>query len=384
MFLIYINLIFILIHTLILNKNGIEGYYEYESGITTTINRKEFKWSSTFRYFIDRSLDTDKIRKAVKLIEKMTCLNFYEEMWFVYGNRGFNYMKDYSRCSFKYNEWNQKKYYENTIYLSPFCQHKIGSIQQLTLKMLGIYDVHNRPDRNKYIKINFSNIEEKYRKYFTKVNSSEPLFNTTFDFGSALHYKVDIYSNSRIPIVISKKKYYSNMLGQQRLLSFNDYKLLNGYYCYENCKGINNFCLNGGYLDSRSCMRCICPENFHGTSCEKVKHLHEDNCGNTYLSASESSKELIIHKDKTCNYYIKSKINSKIEITIVELNLVESKPCHYEMGLQIKYLKDKGNTGLCLCDKYSNITLLSEDNTVFIQYNGWTFHDKAVIRYREV
>jgi hypothetical protein len=40
----------------------------------------------------------------------------------------------------------------------------------------------------------------------------------------------------------------------------------------------NNNCQNNGYLDPRTCSRCICPDGFSGTYCDQRDST--SNCGN--------------------------------------------------------------------------------------------------------
>uniref|UniRef100_A0AAF5D299 Metalloendopeptidase n=1 Tax=Strongyloides stercoralis TaxID=6248 RepID=A0AAF5D299_STRER len=340
-------------------------------------------WPPVIGYYVDNLLKKERVEEALNLIQQKTCFKFKEYKVIVPGRKGLNFLKNF-KCDYVSFERDFRKYYENNVYLSPFCQDKIGAIQQMTMKVIGFYDIHNRPDRDNYIDVIYSNIEKKYLKYFDKIYPFVPLAETAFDFGSALHYNVDIYSNKYKPIIVSKIDYYYNMLGQQKELSFNDYKLINTYYCSDNCINETNFCLNSGYLNPHNCTQCICPPNFIGERCEEIEKSEDEECGDIHLWADDVEKQLIILRDYICNYYIKSKPNTKIKIILEEIDTVEYKPCNSDVGFQIKYIKDKGSTGLCLCGKYNNITLISEDNTVFIQYVGWTFNDKVVVKYQEI
>ena len=55
----------------------------------------------------------------------------------------------------------------------------------------------------------------------------------------------------------------------------------------------NNKCQNNGYLDPKTCSRCICPDGFGGTYCDE-RDLNS-NCGETIInSISTLSTQLTI------------------------------------------------------------------------------------------
>jgi hypothetical protein len=49
----------------------------------------------------------------------------------------------------------------------------------------------------------------------------------------------------------------------------------------------NNACQNNGYLDPRTCSRCICPEGFSGTYCDQRDS--NSNCGDTIINSTPYS-----------------------------------------------------------------------------------------------
>ena len=48
----------------------------------------------------------------------------------------------------------------------------------------------------------------------------------------------------------------------------------------------NNGCQNNGYLDPKTCSRCICPEGFSGTYCHQRNS--NNNCGDTISNSIAS------------------------------------------------------------------------------------------------
>ncbi|KAK6016543.1 astacin [Ostertagia ostertagi] len=66
---------------------------------------------------------------------------------------------------------------------------KIGTAAHELAHALGLIHTHERPDRDDYITVNESNIEEKYQSQFKKSNISNANYTTTpYDYGSVMHY----------------------------------------------------------------------------------------------------------------------------------------------------------------------------------------------------
>ena len=66
-------------------------------------------------------------------------------------------------------------------------------VQQWTRDILGISNLHQRPDRDKYIVVRKDNVEEERQKYFDIEDSDEE--NVKYDFGSILHPPYDVSYN---------------------------------------------------------------------------------------------------------------------------------------------------------------------------------------------
>jgi hypothetical protein len=75
----------------------------------------------------------------------------------------------------------------------------------------------------------------------------------------------------------------------------------------------NNFCQNNGYLDPRTCSRCICPDGFSGSACDQRDST--SNCGDTIVNLTPSvATEMIIEnpfpsstiaRPQNCVYHIR-------------------------------------------------------------------------------
>uniref|UniRef100_A0A0N4Z7Q3 EGF-like domain-containing protein n=1 Tax=Parastrongyloides trichosuri TaxID=131310 RepID=A0A0N4Z7Q3_PARTI len=140
-------------------------------------------------------------------------------------------------------------------------------------------------------------------------------------------------------------------------------------------------CKNGGYhnWDQRRCNQCICPKGYYGHTCNYIKPLGT-NCSDYKLIAENYTKELTEEGNKNCNYQIKSDNNFNIELYI-SVHTKYKDICVQGIGVEIRHLKDKGTTGLCMCGSYENIFILSESEEVYIEFNGVQNSDNFSVLY---
>uniref|UniRef100_A0A0N4Z1K7 Astacin domain-containing protein n=1 Tax=Parastrongyloides trichosuri TaxID=131310 RepID=A0A0N4Z1K7_PARTI len=115
-------------------------------------------------------------------------------------------------------------------------------------------------------------------------------------YGSLMHYPGSSYISNFKPYMLAKNvDPYNKMMGQSYRLSFNDFKLLNLYFCSKNCLGSEHKCKNGGYLHWIQCGTCICPKGFQGRDCGYIKPISHY-CNETILVASREEKILSLEK----------------------------------------------------------------------------------------
>uniref|UniRef100_A0A0N4Z8G2 Metalloendopeptidase n=1 Tax=Parastrongyloides trichosuri TaxID=131310 RepID=A0A0N4Z8G2_PARTI len=324
------------------------------------------------------------------------------------------------------------------IILTKKCEEQKGTVQQLTAKMLGMINTNNRPDRDDYIYVNFSKVKKGKKGLYDKYNWSQvPLYeNVSYDYGSALHYpgnymgkknmtvmeprnisyysymlgqqyelsfndlkilnklytseyywgKIGNYMGKKNMTVMEPRNisYYSYMLGQQYELSFNDLKILNKLYTSEYYWGKIGKCKNSGYIRPFSNSVCLCPNGFTGRYCNETESNTEECKNNSTLRAELKIKNITLEGNINCTHLIKSKPGTTIQLNITSVRTQEKIPCYQKMGLEVKHVKDKGTTGLCLCGNYTNIQLQSEDNKILIQYTGLLENSSALITYKMV
>ncbi|KAK4011771.1 hypothetical protein OUZ56_020884 [Daphnia magna] len=106
-----------------------------------------------------------------------------------------------------------------------------GLVMHELMHVLGFYHEHQRPDRDKYVSINFDNIERKNRDYFQKVKMWDlKAARFSYDYGSLMHYPSDAFAKDpTIPVI--QPLHGKPVLGQRKTLSALDVKKLNRFYC---------------------------------------------------------------------------------------------------------------------------------------------------------
>lgn len=115
-----------------------------------------------------------------------------------------------------------------------------GIIIHELLHALGYIHMHNRPDRDKYVKILWKNIAPQWFSEFDKVNPSN--FNhlgTPYDYQSIMHYGTTAFTKNGKVTILTKN---GERIGQRFGLSKGDIKRINNKYkCNVGSSHINYF-----------------------------------------------------------------------------------------------------------------------------------------------
>uniref|UniRef100_A0A0K0EBH4 Metalloendopeptidase n=1 Tax=Strongyloides stercoralis TaxID=6248 RepID=A0A0K0EBH4_STRER len=256
-------------------------------------------------------------------------------------------------------------------YLNNTCSNDPICIFSKLMYYYGVGPESNRFDRDDYIIIKEANfINESYcERSFQKREIWETMV-SDYDFGSFFHAQRNECSNGRKKLTISaKNELYDKMIGQRFRPSYNDWRAFNDLYCRNYCNEAIN-CEYDSYPNYNKCDgTCVCPNGFTGKNCASLTPS-ESSCGETRLNATTEKKSLIIHGIKNCTFLITAPPYKKIKLYFREIHTKQEKICFEQMGLEIKYLADKGTTGLCLCGIYKHVALKSSNNEVLIQYIG--------------
>uniref|UniRef100_A0A0N5A0T0 Metalloendopeptidase n=1 Tax=Parastrongyloides trichosuri TaxID=131310 RepID=A0A0N5A0T0_PARTI len=357
----------------------------------------QVKWNLTIKYYIHYNVPNKAtVKLAIENIQNNTCIRFSRQNSWIKGDYGIHFL---FRPPDESEFWGHRPYIREPQYIqgSYNCYQEVLCIQELIHYALGVRSEHTRYDRDKYVKIQEYNINP-YKKYIFEKESRviTKRYSTQYDFGSFTHISPTKYSRGGTKEVVTPKhfsEHYKMMMGQKIKVSFNDYKLINKYYCDKNCTGKKLNCRNSGYQDPNNCTRCVCPNGFSGTKCENLTssdsgcpRSHYD-IKNVSLNSGLTGGEFIFFNGtRSCYVNITNQSGNQIKLTMKYLKLYNrdtKKRCIEGQGFQIKYGKDKGSMGLCFCKSYSGhqFDLISETDKVYIHYNGTSGTDGVVIDY---
>uniref|UniRef100_A0AAF5D2I5 Metalloendopeptidase n=1 Tax=Strongyloides stercoralis TaxID=6248 RepID=A0AAF5D2I5_STRER len=343
-------------------------------------NTEIFKWKLPISYYIDSSINSNNVEKAIKLFHKNTCIRFIKKYKFINNTEGINFYPG-PGC------WSYigliKKNNSQEISLGKDCDKSIPIIQHEIGHALGLIHQESYSERDHINTINNSNIIRNMEGHLAISNYSNTLnFKFNYDYGSSMHFNDSKLTNKYQQIIIPRISQYNRMKTFNRTFNFNDYKILNYYYCNGKCPNKINNCKYNGYQDPNNCFMCKCPEPFSGKFCNTISHSIGP-CGRKILFANNGKKAIYKKGYSKCTYQIISKKLKKINLLLTELQNEAPEPCLEGTGLEIKYQSNKGITGLCLCGKHKNISLSSDDNIVVIKYFGKKLSDYFRLEYVE-
>uniref|UniRef100_A0A0N4ZLC4 Metalloendopeptidase n=1 Tax=Parastrongyloides trichosuri TaxID=131310 RepID=A0A0N4ZLC4_PARTI len=237
----------------------------------------------------------------------------------------------------------------------------------------GALNVQLRDDRDEYIKINETNMKELGPKYFNRsLFPKVDTYKTIYDYGSLLHCNAYPFSNNsdKLKTVEPKDNYYKslyeNMMGQTSYVTFYDYKYLNLLYCNDSCKYRPEIeCFNSGYQNPKDCTKCVCPSGFIGWNCSENPISFDNKCGQIFYHVTKQEQKieyfLLVYY---CAYKLKASNNKRICLKIFKdtYTSADKYPCVPNNGIQIKFQKEKGATGLCICKRRKNDFYVKTEN----------------------
>uniref|UniRef100_A0A0K0F050 Metalloendopeptidase n=1 Tax=Strongyloides venezuelensis TaxID=75913 RepID=A0A0K0F050_STRVS len=335
-------------------------------------------WKLPIKYKIRYGLNYDVIKKALKEIEKNTCVTFQEYDSLDKDTEGIFFEKTWSSCMSYVGLLKKNK--SQIIELTYLCSNGKGYVLHEVGHALGLLHEQCRADRDKYVNIDFWNLsKDRYVNFIIPNDKIYRSFSTQYDFGSIMQYGPYEYAFFFWRKVLSSKlhKAYEGMMGQRSYMTFNDHKKINLLYCYG-----NNFfesweeqerkgsCLNNGYIDYKNSSRCICPFGYTGDLCSEIMKSDE-RCNTTTFIANSTMFYHWIAGPYKCFFHIQASEGKKIELGIYMSYSPYRSVCTQDISHQVKYLEDKGTTGLLLCSwRNDKIQVTSESNTVLIYFNG--------------
>ncbi|KAI6176963.1 CBR-TOH-1 protein [Aphelenchoides bicaudatus] len=312
------------------------------------------------------------IRRGIRMWEESTCLRFKENLQ---ARDAIRYVLENGDSCF--TEYIGRNGGFQDIIIGSECAEEYVVAHE-TGHALGFWHTHQRPDREKYISINWRNVLEEATASFMPFRSMLQAFGIRqvsnrripYDYGSLMHYHSVAHAVkvSDFTIVPKELKYVTTM-GTEKM-AFLDAKIINDIYCPNACAGRTLNCAAGGYPDPNNCNICRCPEGLGGHDCSVLQPSH---CGGELIATDQwQTLRSPPGKDVHCYWRISVPEGSKVRFRLSDGEF----PCSYgcQSYVEIKHKVDVRLTGFRSCCYRPKEDTLSEGNQVFVIYhpNGRT------------
>lgn len=213
------------------------------------------------------SVTVDIIKQGIHHLKKRTCLKFVELP--KEDSQHKSYVKFFSGDGCYSRVGRDPGDIEQTISIGIGCE-RIGTVVHEIMHALGFFHEHTRPDRDKYINIDWKNIEQEHARNFQKyprdLGSS---FGKPYDYESVMHYSKFAFSKDRnIPTILPTDE--KAVIGQRMGLSYYDREEINKLYeCQVDC------------VDKRSPYKCMLLQTLRMCSSPGLQNFMIDECPKT-------------------------------------------------------------------------------------------------------
>jgi len=119
------------------------------------------------------------------------------------------------------------------------CVSVLGTVIHEFMHALGFLHEHTREDRDSYVYINETNIEDGAEGNFRKAGSGTTIdYGVPFNYSRVMHYSRDAFSKNKYPTIITTNP-KNSPIGQRKDFSKSDVTKINKMY---NCSSNNNKC----------------------------------------------------------------------------------------------------------------------------------------------
>jgi len=205
-----------------------EQVKEKKDGTVSYASTVGLQWKLPIAYKLSSEIARDssavrQINLAIADYHRYTCLRFKKRTT----ESAYLYLQGGGGCSSPvgYNSWRKV----NKITLGRGCRYKATIMHEIG-HSIGFYHEQSRPDRDKYITINYGNIMRGMAYNFDKHTRGIDSLGTTYDYSSMMHYGATAFSKNRRNTISTKDPTKQHLIGQRRGFSPIDIKQINLLY----------------------------------------------------------------------------------------------------------------------------------------------------------
>uniref|UniRef100_A0A0N5CA56 Astacin domain-containing protein n=1 Tax=Strongyloides papillosus TaxID=174720 RepID=A0A0N5CA56_STREA len=227
-------------------------------------------------------------------------------------------------------------------------------------------------------------IEKKMANVIKKYNCSFDKSETTTTISE---FSVE-YSYFSLPKVDGIEPKTLRQIDYSREFSFHEIKDLNKKICQNSCKKSKISCKNYSYKNPKKCNECLCPYFYNGYKCQNfVKSQHPKLCGKGSLTAQRKLSKMSLNLEVGCLYKVKAK-NKKRQIKVTfKFDQPVFWDCKIYRNLEIRYRKDKSETGLIPCGNMSKFSVTGSYGGYILIYHPKLYSNrprKIIMEYYEL
>ncbi|MFH4976965.1 hypothetical protein AB6A40_003674 [Gnathostoma spinigerum] len=318
----------------------------------------------------------EKIRQAIALWEKKTCVRFKE------GGRNVDRLEffDGGGCSSFVGKTGGT---QGISIATPGCD-QVGIISHEIGHALGIFHEQARYDQNKFILINYRNIPLSRWNNFQPISFQQSEnYGLPYDTGSVMHYGAFGFARDPyVPTIVTKDRSQQFTIGQRQGPSFLDFAAINlAYHCADHCAPLN--CQNGGYVNPNDCLRCLCPDGFGGSLCELPQY---SSCGalikvsTQFINLSSPNYPDFSPSAIDCIWLLEAPPDGKVYLQFTEVFHFQCEDTCEMSYVEIKASADFRVTGYRFCcSKRPETTFTSATNRMILIFHS---HDYGVQGFR--
>uniref|UniRef100_A0A1L8EGD1 Metalloendopeptidase n=1 Tax=Haematobia irritans TaxID=7368 RepID=A0A1L8EGD1_HAEIR len=218
-----------------LTAGYVEGDMVIDDITRNGLRNEVYKWPDAIVYYkFYTVLDEphrNHILRGMQLLEDVSCIRFKEATEETKNYVNITSMPGGCYSSVGYRNAGAQSYNLENYPLDQGC-FRLGTVVHEFLHTLGFYHMQSAANRDEYVFINETNIQDGTIHNFNKYDETVvDDFDEEYDYGSVLHYSAYAFSaNGEMTIVPLKEEEASGIMGQRRGMSKSDINKLNAMY----------------------------------------------------------------------------------------------------------------------------------------------------------